>query len=86
MGGNYGKVIEDLYKKYNINDKERYNPLTVKKIILADDDPNSNYTLRATIEQCGRYQVLPFYSGADVISLLFIIVRRISATKKGLMK
>ncbi len=70
MGGNYGKMIEEIHKKYNINDKERYNPLTVKNIILADDDTNSNYTLGATIEQCGRYQVLAFYSGADVCYIL----------------
>ena len=66
IGGDYGKTIEELFNKYNVNKETAYNPCTVVKILLADDDILSNLALRKMIEEDGQYQVFAFYNGVDV--------------------
>eukprot|EP00826_Nyctotherus_ovalis_P059639 TRINITY_DN830_c0_g6_i1.p1 TRINITY_DN830_c0_g6~~TRINITY_DN830_c0_g6_i1.p1 ORF type:complete len:125 (-),score=38.90 TRINITY_DN830_c0_g6_i1:28-402(-) len=36
------------------------------RILLADDEVLSNTALRAMIEECGNYQVNPFFNGLDL--------------------
>ena len=59
-------MVEELYNKCNVNKATAYNPCTVVKIILADDDILSNLALRKMIEEDGQYQVFSFYNGVDV--------------------
>ena len=58
-------MIEELYHKYNIEEKEQFNPCKIVKILLADDDVFSNFLLRKLLEDSGEYQVFQFYNGAD---------------------
>jgi hypothetical protein len=66
MGGNYGQIVDELYKKYNVPGPESFNPCRVAKLILADDESLSNLALRSMIEREGKFQIFSFYNGTDV--------------------
>ena len=66
MGGGYEKIIEALYKKYHVKESERFNPCKTITILLADDDNMCNTATRKMIQDAGRYQVNPFFTGLDL--------------------
>jgi hypothetical protein len=66
MGGDYSRMVDELYKEYNVNKDKAYNPCTIVKILLADDDVLSNSALRRMIEQDAKYQVTNCFNGVEV--------------------
>ena len=54
---NFGKIVEDLYKKCSVNVSEQFNPNKLIKILFADDDVMSNMTLKSMIENEKKYVV-----------------------------
>ena len=66
MEGRFVTLAKEIQNKFGV--KNSYNPLSVTKIILADDNPMCNNTLRLLIEQVG-YQVHPCFNGVDVTNL-----------------
>ena len=67
MGGGYNQLVEKLHTKFNMTGNDGFNPCKITRILLADDDPISNYSLKAMIEQDSNYQVVSYYNGADVL-------------------
>ncbi len=73
ISGNYGTIIDAMHQKYRGQEQQQegyYNPCSVAKILLADDDVLSNLALRSMIEQSGLYRVFTFYNGVDVRTFL----------------
>ncbi len=67
IGGTYGKLVDALYRKYNMTAKDGYsNPCRVINVLLADDDVFCNTTLTTIIESSGQYRVFPFFNGSSV--------------------
>eukprot|EP01022_Parablepharisma_sp_SALTPOND_P023728 TRINITY_DN50_c1_g1_i1.p1 TRINITY_DN50_c1_g1~~TRINITY_DN50_c1_g1_i1.p1 ORF type:complete len:966 (-),score=71.76 TRINITY_DN50_c1_g1_i1:1283-4180(-) len=78
ISGNYGNIVDEVYEKYNKKQEAYYNPCTIAKVLLADDDILSNLALRSMIEQTGLYKVFTFYNGVDVSPLTFTHFNRLA--------
>lgn len=62
------RLISDLHEK--CKDDGEFFSSSETKILLADDDPMSNYALRGMIERSGKFQVIPCYNGLEVKHLI----------------
>ena len=67
MGGGYNQLVEKLHTKFNMSGNDGFNPCKITRILLADDDAISNYSLKAMIEQDSDFQVVSYSNGAEVL-------------------
>ncbi len=63
LGGSYGNMVDELYRKCHVKAADFYNPCSVVNVLLADDDVLSNMALKKIVESSGNYRVFPFYNG-----------------------
>ena len=63
---NYGKIVNDMYKAFDVKKSDQFVPFEMNKILLADDDILCNMTLKCMIEKNGKYQVNSFYNGLSL--------------------
>ncbi len=82
MGGYYKRMVEELYAKYNVSEAELFDPYSSVRVVLADDNPFCNSTLRKILEKMGKFQVHSFFNGNDVIALGPIKNRHANITRR----